>query len=125
MERRKDALVEQGHAWRTPEGGIRAPKDLVARLERQEDRARRKILGRPDTRAFPRGNEGERITGVFTGTTQLASGKYALIENAHEFTLVPWRPVMDERLGRQISGVVRASGVSWDFDRKRGLGIGM
>ena len=52
-------------------------------------------------------NEGERITGDFTGTTQLVSGKYALIENASEFTLVPWRPVMDERLGRQISGVVR------------------
>lgn len=44
---------------------------------------------------------------VFTGTTQLVSGKYALIENTSEFTLVPWRPVMDERLGRQISGVVR------------------
>ena len=54
--------------------------------------------------------EGERVSGVFTGTTNLVSGKFAIIENAYEFTLVPWRPVMDERLGRQISGVVRRLG---------------
>jgi hypothetical protein len=48
-----------------------------------------------------------------------------IIENAYEFALVPWRPVMDERLGRQISGVVRDSGISWDFTRARGIGIGM
>ena len=70
-------------------------------------------------------NEGERVSGVFTGTTNLVSGKYAVIENAYEFTLVPWRPVMDDRLGRQISGVVRDSGISWDFTRTRGIGIGM
>ena len=67
----------------------------------------------------------EDVSGVFTGTANLVSGKYAVIENAYEFTLVPWRPVMEERLGRQISGVVRASGISWDFVRSRGLGIGM
>ena len=65
------------------------------------------------------------FSGIYTGTTNLVSGKYAVIENSYEFTLVPWRPVMDERLGRQISGVVRDSGVSWDFGRKLGLGIGM
>jgi hypothetical protein len=70
-------------------------------------------------------NEGERVSGVFTGTTNLVSGKYAVIENAYEFALVPWRPVMDERLGRQISGVIRDSGISWDFTRARGIGIGM
>ena len=69
--------------------------------------------------------DGERVSGVFTGTKNLVSGKYAVIENAYEFTLVPWRPVMDERLGRQITGVIRDGGVSWDFTRARGVGIGM
>jgi type IV secretory pathway VirD2 relaxase len=36
LERRKEALIEQGHVWRTLEGRVHAPKDLVARLERQE-----------------------------------------------------------------------------------------
>jgi type IV secretory pathway VirD2 relaxase len=124
LDRRKDALVEQGHAWRTPEG-VRASKDLIARLERREIERVGKSLEGQTRLPFRLANEGERVTGVFTRTTQLVSGKYALIENAHEFTLVPWRPVMDERLGRHISGVVRESGISWDFERKRGLGIGM
>jgi type IV secretory pathway VirD2 relaxase len=125
MERRREALVEQGHAWRTPEGDIRVPKDLIGRLERQEIERTGKSLEGQTRLPFRVANEGERIKGIFTGTTQLVSGKYALIENTHEFTLVPWRPVMDERLGRQISGIVRDSGISWDFERKRGLGIGM
>jgi Protein of unknown function (DUF3363) len=98
---------------------------LTERGERQEIERVGKSLEGQSRLPFRIANEGERITGVFTRTTQLASGTYALIENTQEFTLVPWRPLMDERLGRQISGVVLASGVSWDFDRKRGLGIGM
>ncbi|MCI0598582.1 MAG: DUF3363 domain-containing protein [Beijerinckiaceae bacterium] len=125
LERRKDALVDQGHAWRTPEGSIRAPKDLIGRLERRGIESAGKSLEGQTRLPFRIANEGERITGVFTGTAQLVSGKYALIENAHEFTLVPWRPVMDERLGRHISGTVRESGISWDLERKRTLGIGM
>ncbi len=54
LERRKEALVEQGHAWRTPEGGIRAPKDLIARLERQEIERVGKSLEGQTALAFPR-----------------------------------------------------------------------
>ena len=54
---------------------------------------------------------------------QLVSGKYALVERSCEFTLVPWRPVIEKELGRQVSGLVRGDGISWG--RKRGLGIGM
>jgi type IV secretory pathway VirD2 relaxase len=125
MERRTEILVAKGHAWRTPDGGLRAPRDLIARLERQEIAREGKALESQTRLPFHVASEGERVTGVFTGTTQLNSGKYALIENAHEFTLVPWRSIMDERRGRQISGIVRESGISWDFERKRTLGLGM
>ena len=125
MERRKDTLVKKGHAWHTPEGSLRTPKDLIARLERQEIAREGKSLEGQTRLPFHVASEGVRVTGVFTGTIQLNSGKYALIENAHEFTLVPWRSIMDERLGRQISGIVRESGISWDFERRRTLGIGM
>jgi Protein of unknown function (DUF3363) len=89
MERRKEALVEQGHAWRTPEGGLRAPKDLIARLERQEVERVGKSLDSQTRLPFRIVNEGERITGVFTRTTQLVSGKYTLIENPMN---LPWFP---------------------------------
>ena len=59
-------LVEQGHAWRTPEGGIRAPKDLIARLERQEIARAGKSLEGQTRLPFRVANEGERVSGVFT-----------------------------------------------------------
>ena len=125
MQRRREALVDKGHAWRAADGAIRAPKNLVARMERQELERVGKSLAVEKHAPFRMKGEGDRVSGVYTGTTNLGSGKYAIIENSYEFTLVPWRPVMDERLGRQISGVVRDSGVSWDFGRKLGVGIGM
>jgi type IV secretory pathway VirD2 relaxase len=125
MQRRREALVLRGHAWRVNDGTFRAPKDLVARLELQEIERVGKSMADDKPTPFRMKAEGERVKGVFTGTTNLVSGKYAVIENAYEFTLVPWRPVMDERIGRQIGGIMKDSGVSWDFTRARTLGIGM
>jgi len=125
LQRRKEALVDKGFAWRALDGGIRAPKDLVAQLELDEIERVGKVLTAEKQTPFCMKLDGERVSGVITGTKNLVSGKYAVIENAYEFTLVPWRPVMDERLGRQVSGVLRDGGVSWDFTRARGLGVGI
>ena len=63
------------------------------------------------------------IEGVFKDTIERPSGKFAIIEKSREFTLVPWRPVMERRRGLSIIG--RASGgggISWDVrGRDRGL----
>jgi len=57
----------------------------------------------------------------------LSSGSFAVVENSREFTLVPWRPILERQLGREISGIVRSSGsISWTFGRERqGPEIGM
>ncbi len=67
--------------------------------------------------------DGETVTGTLTGTVQLSSGKFAIVEKSHEFTLVPWRPVIDRQLGREVSGVVQGGSVSWQLGRQRGLGL--
>ena len=63
------------------------------------------------------------IEGVFKDTIERPSGKFAVIEKSREFTLVPWRPIMERRRGQSIIG--RASGgggISWDVrGRDRGL----
>jgi Protein of unknown function (DUF3363) len=47
-----------------------------------------------------------------------------MIENAFEFQLVPWRPVIDEHLGREITGVVLdGGGIEWKIGRVLGLGL--
>ncbi len=124
MQRRRQALVDKGHAWRTPDGGQRAPKDLIARLERQEIERVGKSLAAAKHAPFKMKGEGERVSGVFTGDRPISSREnMRSIENAYEFTLVPWRPVMDDRLGRQISGVARTSGVSWDLRAHAASGL--
>jgi len=72
---------------------------------------------------FGAASDGETVSGTFTGTMQLSSGKFAIVEKSHEFTLVPWRPVIEDRLGREVMGVVQGGSVSWQLGRKRGLGI--
>ena len=66
---------------------------------------------------------GDAIRGTYREALQLASGRYALVGNAQEFTLVPWRPVIARRLGREFVGLVTDGGISWQIGRDRGIGI--
>ena len=80
-------------------------------------------LAAKKTLPFRAAADGETVTGKFTGTVQLSSGKFAIVEKSHEFTLVPWRPVIDRQLDREVSGIVQSGSVSWQLGRQRGLGI--
>ncbi|MBN9264043.1 MAG: DUF3363 domain-containing protein, partial [Hyphomicrobium sp.] len=48
------------------------------------------------------------------------SGKFAVIATERQFTMVPWRPLLDRHLGREAAGIVRGIGVSWQLGRDRG-----
>lgn len=67
--------------------------------------------------------DGENVSGKFTGTAHLSSGKFAVVEKSHEFTLVPWRTVIDRQLGREVAGIVQGGSVSWQMGRGRGLSL--
>ncbi len=40
------------------------------------------------------------------------------------FSLVPWKPVIEQRLGQQLAATVRSGGVSWEVTRSRQLALG-
>ena len=63
---------------------------------------------------------GDKLEGIYRRHVDLASGRFAVIEKAREFTLVPWRPVLERHLGKQVSGIVRGDGISWSIGRQRG-----
>ena len=63
------------------------------------------------------------MSGIYRRRVDLASGRFALIEDGRQFLLVPWRPIVDRQLGREVSGVLRGGGISWNLRRERGLGI--
>jgi len=62
---------------------------------------------------------GEKVEGVYRRHVDLASGRFAVIEKTREFTLVPWRPVLERHLGKQVAGVVRGDSISWAIGRQR------
>jgi len=64
-----------------------------------------------------------QVDGRLKGHVDLASGRFAVIEQRSlEFTLVPWRDVLERQRGKYISGIVRGGGIDWRFGRQRGLG---
>jgi hypothetical protein len=47
-----------------------------------------------------------------------------MIDDGTGFHLVPWQPVLDNRVGQHVTGTTRdAGGTEWSFGRKRGLGL--
>lgn len=73
--------------------------------------------------SYAEARRGERIEGIYRRPVELASGRYALIEKSREFTLVPWRPVLDRQLGKQVSGIMRGDAINWTIGRQRGPSI--
>lgn len=123
IERRKQTLIERGHADRLPDGQFRPREDMLVRLERAEvSRVGRDIAAKRGV-AFKEAKPGDYVSGRLVGSTQLASGRFAMIDDGLGFSLVPWQPVLDKRLDQHITGVMRAGGIDWDFSRKRGLGL--
>lgn len=73
--------------------------------------------------AFNAIEDGQTIRGKLIGSAQLASGRFAMIDDGLGFSLVPWRPVIEKEIGREVVAVVRGTDISWQFGRQRGLGI--
>jgi hypothetical protein len=69
---------------------------------------------------FAEASPGERVDGVYRRQLNLVSGRFALVERAHDFTLVPWRPVLEAHVGKPVSGLVREGSIGWTIGRGRG-----
>ena len=123
IERRRRWLLTQGLA-KERDGRTVYQRNLLTELRRRElsgaaDRLS-KELGKP----FAAPLDGERIEGIYRRPLRLASGKFAVIEKSKEFTLVPWRVALERQRGKIVSGIVRGPSASFDFAKKRGIGIG-
>ncbi|UHD47936.1 DUF3363 domain-containing protein [Aureimonas altamirensis] len=123
MDRRREHHIDQGDATCQQQGQVFYRRNLLATLRERE--VARIGVEMAEAKALPfRGAaDGESVSGKFTGTVQLSSGKFAVIEKSHEFTLVPWRPVIDRQLGREVAGVVQGGSVSWHMGRRPDLAI--
>lgn len=123
LERRRQWLVSQEFGSMTGDGEFRPVPDLVRQLRQRDLRQASIALTRELGLAYAEAIEGEQVTGIYTRTTQLASGKYALIQKAKEFALVAWQPELEKLHGKQLSGTSTSQGINWQRDRTQGMGI--
>ncbi|MEH2528431.1 hypothetical protein V1288_006340 [Bradyrhizobium sp. AZCC 2176] len=127
LEKRKQALANMGHITDLGDGRVRAPKDLIRRLESAGIERAGKALSAKSGLQWRPTVPGNYVSGQLVGSTQLSSGRFAIIETLSGdgglgFSLVPWQPVLDKRIGQHISGLMRTGGdIEWSFGRKRGL----
>lgn len=122
--KRRIALRQMGIAIGNKE---RLSKQSLDKLKAMDVREAGDALTKQMGKAYVPSSGASHIEGVFKSTIERPSGKFAVIEKSREFTLVPWRPVMERRRGQSIIGrVSRGGGISWDVrnrERDRGLSI--
>ncbi|UQS67226.1 DUF3363 domain-containing protein [Mesorhizobium opportunistum] len=116
--RRRQWLMAQGLSHEEQDRIIYRANMLSMLRQRELNRVARQLsdeLGLTYTEA----RSGDRIEGTLRRSIELASGKYAVVKKSREFTLVPWRPVLERHIGKEVSGIMRREGISWTIERQR------
>ncbi|MFZ3118457.1 MAG: relaxase/mobilization nuclease and DUF3363 domain-containing protein [Variovorax sp.] len=122
MQQRADFLAEQGLAERRGQRVILARNLLGMLRNRELAQAAKDIAGETGLEHRPVA-DGQRVAGIYRRSVMLASGRYAMLDDGIGFSLVPWKPVIEQRLGQPLAAIVRGSGVCWEIGRKRGPAI--
>jgi hypothetical protein len=116
---RMDFLLEQGVAERRGPRVVLA-RNLLSTLRDRELAQAGKVIQRQTGLIHRPLRDGGCADGVYRRSVQLVSGRFAMLDDGMGFSLVPWRPVVEQRLGQQVSAIVRGSSVTWELGRQRG-----
>ena len=122
MQQRADFLAEQGLAERHGQRVILA-RNLLGTLRNQDLAQVAKDIAADTGLEHRPVADGQRVAGIYRRSVMLASGRYAMLDDGMGFSLVPWKPVIEQRLGQQLAATVRGGGVSWEIGRQRGPSI--
>lgn len=98
-------------------------RNLLATLRERELSAVGGDLAQQTGKTWHAPQDGQAASGVYRKSIQLISGRFALLDDGLSFTLVPWKPVIERRLGQRLSAVTRGSSVTWNLGRQRPVGI--
>lgn len=122
LEARTERLIAQSHASRK-HGRVIFARNLLTRLRQQELGRTAREISDASGLVYRPTVEGQTVAGTYRRRIDLASGRFAMIDDGLEFQLVPWKPSLERSLGRQVTGMmVPGGGVDWSLGRWRGLG---
>lgn len=110
--------IRQRQQW-LAEQGLAGRPDMLDTLRRRELQRVAGQLSRELGLNFVETPSRERIEGTYRRSVQVGTARMALVQKSKEFTLLPWRPVLERQIGRQVSGIVRGGDVTWTFGRQR------
>jgi type IV secretory pathway VirD2 relaxase len=96
---------------------IRVRANAIMMLQRREFLRAGDELASEIGKLFFETRTGDTIEGRLLRRVDLATGRFAVLENGREFTLVPWRPALEKQLGKSVSGIIRSDGVNWRLGR--------
>lgn len=101
--------------------GFVAARDLLATLRARDLASAGAALAKETGLRFEAGG-GPEVRGRYVKRLDLASGRFAAVEEGGAFRLVPWARVLDRRLGREVGGRLSPGGMAWDPGRGPELG---
>ena len=122
MQSRVQFLAKQGLAKRQGQRVV-LERNLLATLRDRELATMGKSLQDQTGQTYRPLRDGQEVSGVYRQSIQLASGRFAMLDDGMGFSLVPWRPVVEQRLGQRVMAVVNQSTVTWQLGKERGISI--
>lgn len=119
LARRRQWLIAQGLATASDTRVFQPVPDLLRTLRNREIRQTAQLLSAKFGLAFIETSDEEQVSGTYRQSIDLASGRFAIIEKAKEFSLVPWRPLFENLPNRLVS----ADGRAWQEGRSKNLNL--
>jgi type IV secretory pathway VirD2 relaxase len=120
LRKRVEFLIEHGFARRDGDR-LKLPPNLLTALRQRDLDSTAKALAHETGLSYRPPVDGERAAGVYRRMVLTASGRFAMLDDGLGFSLVPWRPVLEHRIGQQLGATMRGDHVTWSFGRQRGI----
>jgi type IV secretory pathway VirD2 relaxase len=122
MRDRVDFLVERGLAEQRHQRVVLA-RNLLTTLRDMELTTAGKAIQDQTGQTYRPVQDGQHTSGVYRRNIELVSGRFAVLDDGMGFSLVPWRAVIEQRLGQQLSVAIRGQAVTWQLGRQRGMSV--
>jgi type IV secretory pathway VirD2 relaxase len=112
LRQREDFLIEHNLATRMGQR-IAFPPDLLSRLRAHDiDQAAAAIATETGLVHRPVA-DGQSASGVYRRSLMLVSGRFALLDDGLGFSLVPWRQVIEHRVGQWLRATMTRGRATW------------
>ncbi len=120
---RADWLIAQEYAYRDPAGRVTPKANMQGKLNERGWAAVGRRLEVELDQVYRPVTEGTRITGRHTRDVVQPTGRLAVIQDRTSFTLIPWRPELEQMHGKEIDVAFHNRTLTLAISRGRDRGL--